>query len=111
MKYNQVIAYLHLFESTDVGSIVNSGSLIDIGLPDDYPNIQMAIELDTIKCISDAEKQQVREFFEDYDKVFAQDDNKLGKAKVVSHKIVTGYHSPIWARPIFYSRATEEIAE
>ena len=94
VKSNQVIAYLHLFESTDVGSIVNFWNLVDIGLPDDHPNIQLAIELDAIKGISNAEKQRVCKLFEKYDKVFAQDDNDLGKAKGVSHEIVTSDHPP-----------------
>ena len=50
VKSNQVIAYLHLFESTDVGSIVNFGNLVDIGLPDDYSKSNWQLNLTPSKA-------------------------------------------------------------
>ena len=111
IKPNQVITTIHLDHSNEVGDIQNLRNLSDLGLPDNNPNIFLAIEVDEIEGISKQEKNRLRALFEKYDNVFAKDNTNLGKALGVVHKIDSGDSAPIQARPICRSKASEEIAE
>ena len=111
VKKNQLLGFLRLEENASLAEATPIAGINELGLPSPPNQVLSAIPRDSLLGLSEQEKDQAMNLFDQYKEVFAKDDYDLGKAVGVEHTLDTQGHDPIRSRPIRRSQANHAIAD